>query len=65
VVLVVELLNKEFNKGKIKAMWKKLNEIPGDLDELFSKLLEKGDSEDDKKTIILIFQWVVVLSSTT
>jgi hypothetical protein len=59
VVLVVELLNIEFNKGKIKAMWKKLNEIPSDLDELFSKLLEKEDSEDDKKTAILVFQWVL------
>ncbi|RDL41440.1 uncharacterized protein BP5553_01419 [Venustampulla echinocandica] len=59
VVLVVELLNIEFNKGKMNAMWKKLNEIPSDLDELFSKLLEKEDSEDDKKTAILVFQWVL------
>jgi ankyrin repeat domain-containing protein 50 len=59
VVLVVELLNIEFTKGKIKAMWKKLNEIPSDLDELFSRLLEKEDSEDDKKTAILLFQWVL------
>jgi hypothetical protein len=59
VVLVVELLNREFNKGNIKAMWKKLNETPSDLDELFSKLLEKEDSEDDRKTAILLFQWVL------
>jgi hypothetical protein len=59
VVLVVELLNIEFNKGKIKVMWKKLNKIPSDLDKLFSKLLEKEDSEDDKKTAILVFQWVL------
>ncbi|KAE8442348.1 hypothetical protein EG329_003419, partial [Mollisiaceae sp. DMI_Dod_QoI] len=57
VVLVVELLNKEFRKGRTKAMWEKLNEIPSDLDELFSKLLKK-DSEDDKTTI-LVFQWVL------
>jgi hypothetical protein len=59
VVLIVKLLNIEFNKGKIKAMRQKLDEIPSDLDELFSKLLEKEDSEDDKKTTILVFQWVL------
>ena len=59
VVLVVELLNIEFNKGRIKAMWKKLKEIPSDLDKLFSKLLERGDPENDKKTAILVFQWVL------
>jgi hypothetical protein len=59
VVLVIELLNKEFNKGKIKAMQKKLDEIPSDLDKLFSNILEKEDSEDDKKITILIFQWML------
>jgi hypothetical protein len=59
VVLVVEMLNIEFNKGKIKAMLKKLNEIPSNIDKLFSQLLEKEDSEDDKKTTILLFQWLL------
>ena len=59
VVLVIQLLNIEFTKGKIKAMWKKLDEIPSDLNELFSRLVEKEDSEDNKKTAILIFQWVL------
>jgi ankyrin repeat domain-containing protein 50 len=58
VVLVVELLNIEFKKGKIEAMRKKLKEIPSNLDELFSKLLGKEDSEGDKATI-LVFQWVL------
>ena len=59
VILVVELLNKEFICGNITAMWKKLKEIPSDLDKLFSKLLERDDSEDDKKKTILVFQWVL------
>jgi hypothetical protein len=59
VVLVIKVLNIEFNKGKIKAMRKKLNKIPSDINELFSKLLEKEDSEDDKKTVILVLQWVL------
>ena len=58
VVLVVELLNREFNKGKITAMKKKLNEMPSDLDELLSKLLEK-ENADDRKLTILVFQWVL------
>jgi hypothetical protein len=48
------MLNIEFNKGKIKVMWKKLNEIPSNLNKLFLKLVEKEDSEDDKKTAILV-----------
>src|SRR6185437_9287648 len=55
----VELLNKEFRKGKKKAMREKLNEIPSDLDELFSKLLEKEDSENEERIAILLFQWVL------
>jgi len=59
VILVVELLNKEFISGNITAMWKKLEAIPSDLDKLFSNLLERDDSEDDNKKTILIFQWVL------
>jgi ankyrin repeat protein len=59
VVLVVHLLNMEFNRGQIKAMWTRLDEIPDDMDELFLEILERKDSEDGKKMTLLLFQWVL------
>jgi hypothetical protein len=50
---------------RVKAMWKKLNEIPTDFNELFSKILEKEDSEDDKETTIFLFPMGFILVSFT
>jgi hypothetical protein len=57
VVLVVEILNKAFDDGQIRALQKKLHEVPSDLDEVFSNLLEKGNP--DKQGTILMLQWVL------
>lgn len=55
VVLVVPILNKEFRNGRPKTMWKKLVEIPSDLDQLFSSLIREDDLEDNMKTTTLLF----------
>jgi hypothetical protein len=57
VVLVVEMLNKAFDDGDIRAMRKKLREVPSDLDEVFSTLLNKDNT--DKQETVLMLQWVL------
>lgn len=57
VVLVVEMLNKAFDHGEVRAMQKKLREIPSDLDEVFWTLLDK-DNQDKQETILML-QWVL------
>jgi hypothetical protein len=56
VVVVIRLLNDEFQPSE----WGKiLNDLPNDLDALFSAILNKKRPEKDKKTTVLIFQWVL------
>jgi hypothetical protein len=57
VVLVVEMLNQAFDHGKVRAMQKKLCEVPSDLDEVFGTLLDKDNP--DKQETILMLQWVL------
>jgi hypothetical protein len=57
VVLVIEMLNQAFDHGKVRAMRKKLHEVPGDLDQAFWTLLDKDNP--DKQETILILQWVL------
>ena len=57
VVLVVEMLNQVFDHGKVRAMQRKLGEVPSDLDEVFGTLLDKDNP--DKQETILILQWVL------
>ena len=57
VVLVVEMLNQAYDDGEVRAMQKKLHEVPSDLDEVFRTLLDKDNP--DKKGTILILQWVL------
>jgi hypothetical protein len=57
VVLVVEMLNQAYDDGEVRAMQKKLHEVPSDLDEVFRTLLDKDNL--DKKGTILILQWVL------
>lgn len=57
VVLVVQMLNKEFDRGRIHALRKRLNEIPSGLDELFKDILTRdGENMED---LILCLQWVL------
>ncbi|RYP71976.1 hypothetical protein DL770_008038 [Monosporascus sp. CRB-9-2] len=57
VVLVVQILNKEFDDGNIHALRRKLNEIPSDLHELFQKILTRDKRNTDQ--LLLCIQWVL------
>ncbi|KAL0935766.1 PFS domain-containing protein [Colletotrichum truncatum] len=47
VVLVVDILNKEYRRGRISAAKKKLGEIPGQLGELFKDILRRDKENMD------------------
>lgn len=53
VVLVVEMLNKAHDEGKLEAMRKRLNDIPRNLDEVFQDLLTK-DNEEKQETVFML-----------
>jgi hypothetical protein len=57
VVLVVQMLNKEFDRGRIHALRKRLDEIPNGLDELFQDILTR-DSQNMEE-LILCLQWIL------
>jgi ankyrin repeat protein len=57
VVLVVEILNKEHDRGRIHVLRRRLQEIPGDLHTLFRSILTR-DSHN-KKELLLCIQWVL------
>jgi ankyrin repeat protein len=57
VVLVVQMLNKEFDRGRIHALRKRLDEIPNGLDELFQDILTR-DSQNIEE-LILCLQWIL------
>lgn len=59
VVLVLELLNRAYDEGRVRAMKRKLDEVPPDLERLFSSLFSKEDSEMEKQETLLMFQWVL------
>jgi ankyrin repeat protein len=57
VVLVVKMLNKEFDRGRMHALQKRLDEIPSDLDALFRDILTR-DTEN-VEDLILCLQWIL------
>jgi ankyrin repeat domain-containing protein 50 len=57
VVLVIEMLNQAFDEGEVRAMKKKLDEVPSDLDEVFSNLLIRDNP--NKQRTVLVLQWVL------
>jgi ankyrin repeat protein len=57
VVLVVEILNKEHDDGQIHVLRRRLQEIPGDLHELFRNILTRNSS--NKERLLLCIQWVL------
>jgi len=57
VILVVDILNKEFDDGQVHALRQKLQEIPGDLHKLFGDILTR-DSHN-KYRLVLCIQWVL------
>ncbi|KFY15667.1 hypothetical protein V491_05602 [Pseudogymnoascus sp. VKM F-3775] len=57
VVLVVKMLNIEFDRGRIHALRERLGKIPNGLDELFSDILTR-DSQNMEE-MILCLQWIL------
>ena len=57
VVLVVDILNKEYDRGRIHALRKRLQEIPDGLDNLFRDILARDARDRDE--LILCIQWVL------
>ncbi|KAI9692402.1 MAG: hypothetical protein M1822_006633 [Bathelium mastoideum] len=57
VVLVVRILNREYDRGKIHAMRKRLDEIPVELNELFKDILMR-DGENIQE-LLLCIQWIL------
>lgn len=57
VVLVTGILNKEHDGGRIHALRRRLQEIPGDLHELFRDILTR-DSQN-RGELVLCIQWIL------
>ncbi|KAJ1324752.1 ankyrin repeat domain-containing protein 50 [Microdochium nivale] len=56
VVIVVSILNKAYDEGRVEAMQKTLDEVPDELDKLFGSILE---NISDVAETLLILQWVL------
>ncbi|KAF5497543.1 Vegetative incompatibility protein HET-E-1 [Colletotrichum siamense] len=57
VVLVVDILNKEHDGGRMHQLRKQLQDIPGDLNELFRDILVRDDRR--RRDLLLCIQWVL------
>ncbi|KAH6718065.1 hypothetical protein BKA61DRAFT_475878, partial [Leptodontidium sp. MPI-SDFR-AT-0119] len=57
VVLVVEILNKEHDGGRIHALRQRLRDIPGDLHKLFRDILTRDYYNKDE--LLLCIQWLL------
>ncbi|KAL5089253.1 hypothetical protein Trisim1_005816 [Trichoderma cf. simile WF8] len=53
VVLVISMLNKAYEDGKIEGMKKRLNQMPTALGEVFAMMLEKNNPDKDETVLIL------------
>ncbi|KAL9002530.1 MAG: hypothetical protein Q9188_004542 [Gyalolechia gomerana] len=57
VALVVQILNKEYDHGRVHALRKRLKEIPDGLDKLFEDILTRDQESMDE--LILCLQWIL------
>ena len=57
VFLVIRILNEESDGGRIHLLWEKLDEIPGDLHDLFHSILTRDLKNRDG--LVLCIQWVL------
>ncbi|KAF3808118.1 hypothetical protein GCG54_00012698 [Colletotrichum gloeosporioides] len=57
VVLVVDILNKEYDGGRMHRLRQRLREIPGDLNTLFRDILVRDRHHRDE--LLLCIQWVL------
>ncbi|MCJ1242239.1 hypothetical protein MMC14_010246 [Varicellaria rhodocarpa] len=56
-VLVIDILNKEFLRGRIFAVRKRLQEIPAKLSDLFKDMLRRNC--DNMTDLLLCLQWIL------
>ncbi|KAI9154703.1 Ankyrin repeat domain-containing protein [Paramyrothecium foliicola] len=63
VVLVTEILNREYDRGRISALRRRLQEIPRDLHTLFYNILTQEYSQNEDQSqmeeVLLCLQWVL------
>jgi ankyrin repeat protein/nucleoside phosphorylase len=59
VVLVVDILNKEYDRGRIMGLRNRLRDIPSDLHELFRDIISRDSNGGDKDVLLLCIQWVL------
>lgn len=57
VVLVVDILNKEFQRGRVATIKKHLQELPSKLSDLFKDILRRDSSNTDD--LLLCIQWIL------
>lgn len=57
VVLVVDILNKEFSRGRMFAVQKRLAEIPERLSDLFKDILKRDN--ENMEDLLLCLQWIL------
>ncbi|MCJ1396679.1 hypothetical protein MMC18_009571, partial [Xylographa bjoerkii] len=57
VALVVGILNKEHDRGRMHALRRRLQEIPGDLHDLFRDILTRDSHNKDE--LVLCIQWML------
>ena len=57
VVLVVRILNKEYDHGRIHGLQKRLRELPDGLEKLFEEILTRD--QENMEELILCLQWVL------
>lgn len=57
IILVVEILNKEYDSGRIFALQRRLREIPSDLHELFRDILTRDSHH--REELILCIRWIL------
>ena len=57
VVLVVRILNKEYDHGRIHGLRKRLRELPDGLEKLFEEILTRD--QENMEELILCLQWVL------
>ncbi|KAI0186407.1 hypothetical protein EV127DRAFT_346190, partial [Xylaria flabelliformis] len=57
VVLVVDILNKEYDAGREHVLRERIKQLPGDLHDLFLDILTRDDNNMDG--LLLCIQWVL------
>lgn len=57
VILVVDILNKEFSRGRMFAVKKRLAEIPNRLSDLFKDILKRDN--ENMEDLLLCLQWIL------